>query len=345
LPIADFRLVVGLTGVITVDKNSGRSAQLAIGNRQSAIAFLFPGQGSQHPGMGKDLAENFPAARQVFEEADTALGFALSQLCFEGPAEELQLTENTQPAMLTTSVAALRALEAEGFPQPAFVAGHSLGEYSALVCAGSLSLTDAVRTVRARGRFMQEAVPVGVGAMAAILGADLDLVMTVCAEAAQGQVCSAANINSPNQVVIAGDTAAIDRAIELLKERGARRALKLNVSAPFHCSLMQPAQERLAVELSRITFENLAIPLVTNVDARAINLGTQARDSLVRQVSQPVLWLESVEFLISQGVQSLIEIGPGKVLSGLVRQIDRTLRCGNVEDKASLGHTREMVSG
>ena len=309
------------------------------------IAFVFPGQGSQHAGMGKDLVDNFPAARLVFEEADTALGFALSKLCFEGPADQLQLTENTQPAILTVSIAALRALETEGFPKPDFVAGHSLGEYSALVAAGSLSLTDAVRTVRARGRYMQEAVPLGVGAMAAILGADLDLVMTVCAEAAQGQVCSAANINSRSQVVIAGDTAAIDRAIELLKERGARRAMKLNVSAPFHCSLMQPAQERLAVELSGITFENLATPIVTNVDAKATNLGAEARDSLVRQVSQPVRWLESVEFLISQGVQSLIEIGPGKVLSGLVRQIDRNLRCSNVEDKASLGATREMVSG
>jgi [acyl-carrier-protein] S-malonyltransferase len=295
--------------------------------------------------MGKDLADNFPAARQVFEEADTALGFALSKLCFDGPSEQLQLTENTQPAILTTSIAALRALAGEGLPKPDFVAGHSLGEYSALVCAGSLSLTDAVRIVRARGRYMQEAVPVGVGAMAAILGADLDLVLTVCAEAAQGQVCSAANVNSRKQVVIAGDTAAIDRAIELLKQRGAKRAMKLNVSAPFHCSLMQPAQERLAVELDGITFANLATPIVTNVDARAITLGTEARDSLVRQVSQPVRWLESVEFLISQGVQSLIEIGPGKVLSGLVRQIDRTLRCGNVEDKASLGATREMVSG
>jgi [acyl-carrier-protein] S-malonyltransferase len=309
------------------------------------IAFIFPGQGSQHPGMGKDLADNFPAARQVFEEADAALGFALSKLCFDGPADQLQLTENTQPAILTTSIAALRALEAEGFPKADFVAGHSLGEYSALVSAGALSLTDAVRTVRARGRFMQEGVPLGVGAMAAILGAQLDLVMTACAEAAQGQVCSAANINSPNQVVIAGDSAAIDRAIELLKERGARRAMKLNVSAPFHCSLMQPAQERLAVELDRITFKNPAPPVVTNVDAKAINLGAQARDSLVRQVSQPVRWLESVEFLISQGVQSLIEIGPGKVLSGLVRQIDRNLRCSNVEDKASLGATRELVSG
>jgi [acyl-carrier-protein] S-malonyltransferase len=308
------------------------------------IAFLFPGQGAQHPGMGKDLADNFPSARQVFEEADTALGFALSKLCFEGPADELQLTENTQPAILTVSIAALRALEAEGYPKPDFVAGHSLGEYSALVAAGSLSLADAVKTVRARGRYMQEAVPVGAGAMAAILGADLNVVMSACADAAQGQVCSAANINSPSQVVIAGDSAAIDRAIELLKERGAKRAMKLNVSAPFHCSLMRPAQDRLAVDLDGITFANLQTPLVNNVDAKATNLGAEARDALVRQVSQPVRWLESVEFLISQGVQSLIEIGPGKVLSGLVRQIDRDLRCRNVEDKGSLDATRSALS-
>jgi [acyl-carrier-protein] S-malonyltransferase len=295
--------------------------------------------------MGKDLADNFPAARQIFEEADMALGFALSELCFNGPADQLQLTENTQPAILTVSIAALRALEAEGFPQADFVAGHSLGEYSALVAAGALSLTDAVRTVRARGRYMQEAVPVGVGAMAAILGADLDVVMTACEDAAQGQVCSAANINSPGQVVIAGDTAAIDRAIGLLQERGARRAMKLKVSAPFHCALMRPAQERLAVDLQGIPFKDLAIPVITNVDAKAINFGAEARDALVRQVSQPVRWLQSVEFLISQGVQTLVEIGPGKVLSGLVRQIDRSLHCVNVEDKASLCATREVVFG
>jgi [acyl-carrier-protein] S-malonyltransferase len=309
------------------------------------IAYIFPGQGSQQAGMGKDLADNFPGARQVFEEADTALGFALSELCFNGPADQLQLTENTQPAILTVSIAALRALETEGFAKPDFVAGHSLGEYSALVAAGSLSLADAVRTVRARGRYMQEAVPVGVGAMAAILGATLDVVMTACEEAAQGQVCSAANINSPGQVVIAGDTAAIDRAVALLQERGAKRAIKLNVSAPFHCALMQPAQERLAVDLNGIPFKNLSTPLVTNVDAKAIDRGAEACDALVRQVSQPVRWLESVEFLISQGVQSLIEIGPGKVLSGLVRQIDRNLRCVNVEDKASLCATLAAVSG
>ena len=309
------------------------------------IAFLFPGQGSQQVGMGKDLADNFPAARQVFEEADAALGLALSELCFNGPEEHLQLTENTQPAILTVSIAALRALETEGFPKPDFVAGHSLGEYSALVAAGSLSLTEAVKTVRARGRFMQEAVPVGVGAMAAILGADLNVVNDACKEAAQGQVCSAANINSRTQVVIAGDTAAIDRAIVLLQDRGAKRAIKLKVSAPFHCSLMQPAQRRLALKLKGITFRNLATPIITNVDAKAVTTGDQARDALIRQVSQPVRWLESVEFLISQGVQSLIEIGSGKVLSSLARQIDRNLRCVNVEDKATLRATREAISG
>lgn len=308
-----------------------------------SIAFLFPGQGSQQVGMGRDLADNFPAARQVFEEADRALGFSLSELCFNGPAEQLQLTENTQPAILTVSIAALRALEAQGFRRPDFVAGHSLGEYSALVAADAVSLTDAVKTVRARGRFMQEAVPVGAGAMAAILGVGLDVVIRACGEAAQGQVCSAANINSRNQVVIAGDAAAVDRAIELLQKRGAKRAMRLKVSAPFHCALMQPAQERLAVELEGIDFRNPTTPIVTNVDAKAISSGEEARDALVRQVSQPVRWLESVEFLISQGVQSLIEIGPGRVLSGLARQIDRGVRCVNVEDKASLSTTRDEI--
>jgi [acyl-carrier-protein] S-malonyltransferase len=286
--------------------------------------------------MGKDLAEKFPAARQVFEEADEALGFALSELCFNGPAGQLQLTENTQPAILTTSVAVLRAMESEGFAKPDFVAGHSLGEYSALVAAGALTLSDAVRTVRARGQYMQEAVPVGTGAMAAILGASLDVVMAACVEASAGEVCGAANINSPNQVVIAGETGAIDRAVELLRQRGAKRAIKLNVSAPFHCELMKPAQERLASDLANISFNDLAMPLVTNVDARAIKTGAEARDALVRQVSQPVRWLASVELLANQGVQSFIEVGPGKVLSGLVRQINRELRCLNIEDEATL---------
>src|SRR5437660_12118620 len=228
------------------------------------IAYIFPGQGSQYAGMGKDLADQFPAARQVFEEADAALGFALSELCFNGPAEQLQLTENTQPAILTVSVAALRAMESEDFPGPDFVAGHSLGEYSALVAAGSLSLSDAVKTVRARGRYMQEAAPVGAGAMAAILGADLETVNAACAEAAAAQGCSAANINSPGQIVIAGDAAAIDRAMTLLKERGAKRALKLKVSAPFHCALMKPAQDRLAVDLDSISFSDATVPVITN---------------------------------------------------------------------------------
>jgi [acyl-carrier-protein] S-malonyltransferase len=293
--------------------------------------------------MGKDLAEKFPAARQVFEEADAALAFGLSELCFDGPAERLQLTENTQPAILTVSVAALRAMESEGFPRPDFVAGHSLGEYSALVAAGSLSLSEAVQTVRNRGQYMQEAVPVGTGAMAAILGADLKVVMGACEEAAEGQICSAANINSPGQVVIAGDAAAIDRATVLLKERGAKRAVRLNVSAPFHCALMKPAQARLAVDLQKISFKDLSIPVVTNTDAQPEKSGDRARQALVRQVSQPVRWLDSVEFLISQGVQTLVEIGPGKVLSGLARQIDRNLRCVNVEDEASLRAAHEAL--
>lgn len=308
------------------------------------IAYIFPGQGSQAPGMGKDLAEKFEAAKEIFEEADAALGFALSELCFNGPAEDLQLTENTQPAILATSIATLRAMEAEGFPQPSFVAGHSLGEYSALVAAGSLSLGDAVKTVRARGRYMQEAVPVGTGAMAAILGSDIETVNTACDDAAQGQVCSAANINSPGQIVIAGDAAAIDRAIPILKERGAKRAVKLNVSAPFHCALMKPAQERLAADLETISFRDAGMPVSTNVDAAAQQNGDKLRDSLVRQVSQPVRWLESVEFLINHGVQTFIEIGPGKVLSGLVRQIDRSVRCLNVEDEASLRAAQEALA-
>ncbi|HEY0544707.1 MAG TPA: ACP S-malonyltransferase [Pyrinomonadaceae bacterium] len=307
------------------------------------LAYIFPGQGSQHAGMGRDLAENFPASRAVFEEADDALGFKISELCFAGTAEELQLTENTQPAILTASVAALRAMEAEGFPAPDFVAGHSLGEYSALVAAGALSLADAVRTVRARGRYMQEAAPVGSGAMAAILGAELSDIMNACGEAQQGEVCSPANINSPGQVVIAGDAAAVERAMTLLKERGAKRTIKLNVSAPFHCALMMPAQERLAAELEQLEFHDLRVPLVTNVDAAQTTRGADARDALIRQVSAPVRWRESVEFLIQEGVEKFVEVGPGKVLSGLVRQINRDARSLNVEDTGSLGATREAL--
>jgi [acyl-carrier-protein] S-malonyltransferase len=301
------------------------------------LSYIFPGQGSQSPGMGRELAEKYAAAREVFEEADDALGFALSELCFNGPAEELQLTENTQPAILATSVAALRAAESEGLPRPDFVAGHSLGEYSALVAAGALKLGDAVRTVRKRGRYMQEAVPVGAGAMAAILGADIEAVEAACAEARQdGEVCGPANINSPGQIVIAGSAAAVERAIPLLKARGAKRAVPLKVSAPFHCALMLPAQERLAEDLSRVEFKDLSVPLVSNVDARVVRAGDEARESLVRQVSSPVRWRESVELLVREGVETFVEVGPGKVLCGLVRQTAPQSRCLNVEDASSL---------
>ena len=309
------------------------------------IAFIFPGQGSQAAGMGRELAEKYAAAREVFEEADDALGFALSRLCFEGPAEDLQLTENTQPAILATSVAALRAAEGEGLPRPAFVAGHSLGEYSALVAAGALSLADAVRTVRKRGRYMQEAVPVGVGAMAAVLGADLETIESVCAEVRRGsEVCGAANINSPGQIVIAGSAAAVERAMPLLKERGAKRAIPLKVSAPFHCALMLPAQERLAADLEQIEFKDLSVPHVTNVDARLIHTGAEARDSLVRQVSQPVRWRETIELLSREGVETFVEVGPGKVLSGLVRQTAPPARSLNVENAASLEAARTALA-
>jgi [acyl-carrier-protein] S-malonyltransferase len=307
------------------------------------LAYIFPGQGSQAPGMGKDLATNFPAAQRVFEEADDALGFSISEMCFEGSAEELQLTENTQPAILTVSVAALRAMLAEGLPQADFVAGHSLGEYSALVAAGAVSLADAVRTVRARGSYMQEATPVGAGAMAAIMGAELSDIMAACGEAQEGDVCQPANINAPGQVVIAGHNGAVERAIELLKARGAKRAIKLKVSAPFHCALMRQAQERLAADLSQIEFADLRVPLVTNVDAALINEGAEARDALTRQVSSPVRWQESMELLLAKGVETLVEVGPGKVLSGLMRQIRREALCLRVEDAESLNATRAAL--
>lgn len=302
-----------------------------------ALAFIFPGQGSQSPGMGRELAERYPAARAVFDEADEALGFALSRLCFDGPAEELQLTENTQPAILAVSVAALRAAEGEGLPRPDYVAGHSLGEYSALVAAGALGLPDAVRIVRSRGRYMQEAVPVGAGAMAAVLGADYETVEAVCREAArEGEPCGPANINSPDQIVIAGAAAAVERAIPLLKERGARRAVALKVSAPFHSELMLPAQLRLAADLERIEFRDLSTPLITNADAAPVGEGRQAREALVRQVSAPVRWRETIERLTALGVDTFVEVGPGKVLSGLVRQTAPQALRLNVENAAGL---------
>jgi [acyl-carrier-protein] S-malonyltransferase len=310
-----------------------------------SLAYIFPGQGSQYAGMGRDLVENFPVARKLFEEADDALGAFISRLCFDGPADELQLTENTQPAILTTSVATLRVLETEGFRRPDYVAGHSLGEYSALVAAGALSLAAAVRTVSARGRYMQEAVPVGVGAMAAVLGASLSDIERACAAASEGEICSPANINSANQIVIAGNTAAIDRAIELLKSAGAKKVVKLNVSAPFHCALMKPAQERLAIDLAGVEFSELEMPLVTNVDAAAIMSGLEASDALVRQVSSPVRWRESVELMISEGVEALVEVGPGKVLSGLARHIRPAVKCFNVEDLASFRTASANLAG
>ena len=308
-----------------------------------SLAYIFPGQGSQYPGMGKNLAENFPVAAQIFEELDDALQFSVSQLCFEGSAEDLQLTENTQPAILAVSLAALRVMDSEGFPQPDYVAGHSLGEYSALFGARSLSLTDAIQTVRSRGRYMQEAVPVGTGAMAAVIGAKLQDIERACTEARHGQVCAAANINSPNQVVIAGDTEAVERASELLRNGGAKRVLKLNVSAPFHSALMMPAQKRLAVNLEGIEFKDLDLPLVTNVDASIIRTGTEAREALVRQVSSTVRWLQSIELLIQKGVENFVEVGPGKVLTGLMRQINREVKCFNVEDSGSLNNARTSL--
>lgn len=312
------------------------------------VAYVFPGQGSQYAGMGRELAARYPAAREVFAEADEALGFSLSQLCFAGPAEQLQLTENTQPAILATSIAALRALEAEGLPAPDFVAGHSLGEYSALVAAGAITLRAAVRIVRDRGRYMQEAVPVGVGAMAAILGLGAEEVRAGCAEGLrEGEVCAPANLNSPGQVVIAGHAAAVDRAIESLKARGARRAIKLQVSAPFHSALMRPAAEKLAARLAEEEFRDLAVPLVTNVDVAVIEAGAEAKESLVRQVSSPVRWQEIVERLTGrEEVTEFLEIGPGKVLSGLIRQTAREARCTNVEDTATLEKAcAEMTAG
>lgn len=309
----------------------------------SKVAFIFPGQGSQSVGMGKDLFDNFPAAREVFEQADDALGFKLSEMCFSGTDEELALTANTQPAILTASIAAFRALEFEGVNLPQFAAGHSLGEYSALVAAGVLQFDDAVRMVRNRGTYMQEAVPVGVGAMAAILGSDVEVVATCCQEASQGEVCSPANINSPTQVVIAGNSGAVDRACEILKSKGAKRAIKLNVSAPFHCALMMPAQERLAVDLAKLSYGSYRFQVVHNVDAEPRYESSSVMDALTRQVSSPVRWLESVETLISHGVDSFVEIGPGKVLSGLVKQINRDVRTFNVSDSESLRNTLDTI--
>ena len=285
--------------------------------------------------MGRELAEAFPCAHRVFEEADQAAGFALSRLCFEGAAEDLQLTANTQPAILAVSVAAAQVLREKGI-RADYVAGHSLGEYSSLVVAGALRLAEAVRLVRKRGQYMQEAAPVGQGAMAAILGMDVGTVEEVCREASQGQVVSPANLNSPGQVVIAGDAGAVARAVELAKTRGARRAVLLNVSAPFHCALMQPAQERLAQDLEAAEIADPQIPLVNNVDAQVVRSALAVRDGLKRQVTSAVRWEESIRVLRTEGVELFVEVGPGKVLTGLLRQIDRQAEGLHVEDLASL---------
>lgn len=299
------------------------------------IAFLFPGQGSQYAGMGKDLAEKFPPARKVFDQADATLGFPLSRLCFEGPEEELKLTENTQPAILTTSIAAWQVFDSYGY-KPSFVAGHSLGEYSAMVACGALSLESAVNLVRCRGRYMQQAVPVGEGAMAAILGLNAETLTEVCAAAAQGQIVAPANFNSAQQIVIAGHKEAVNRAIVMAKEKGAKRGILLPVSAPFHSPLMLPAQERLAEDLRKIAFAAPACPVVNNVEAKPVVDPMELRDGLIHQVSHPVRWQQTMDYLLSQDVKILIEIGPGKVLTGLLKKSTECLLLINIEDSAGI---------
>ena len=300
------------------------------------IAYLFPGQGSQHAGMGKELADNFAVARQVFEEANDALGFDLASLCYNGPEEDLRLTANTQPAILTTSIAALRVLSAESGLVPSFAAGHSLGEYSALVCSGGLAFADAVRVVRQRGTFMQEAVPVGTGSMAAILGLGLDDLNVVCREAAQGQVVSPANYNSDGQVVIAGHTEAVDRAMVLAKEKGAKRALPLPVSAPFHCSLMVPAGDRLATVLEGFDVGEMSLPVISNVEAVPNQDSARVRELLIKQVSAPVRWQETIASMVELGVDHYVEIGPGKVISGLAKRMAKGSKIQNVQNVADI---------
>jgi len=299
-------------------------------------AFIFPGQGSQYSGMGKELCGTYSVARSVFEEADDALGLKISSLCFEGSDDELKLTANTQPAILTTSIAVLRVVIQETGLIPDYVAGHSLGEFSALVCSGALSLSDAVRTVRSRGFFMQDAVPVGTGAMAAILGVASDVLQEICQEAAQGEIVAPANFNSPGQIVIAGHTDAVRRAMDIAKERGFKKALMLPVSAPFHCDLMKPAADRLAEFIEPIKLSHIKTPYIANVDAEPNTNKSRIKALLVSQVCAPVLWEQSVCKMMSLGVERFVEIGPGKVLSGLVKRIYKEAVINNIEDITSL---------
>jgi [acyl-carrier-protein] S-malonyltransferase len=310
-----------------------------------SVGFVFPGQGSQKVGMGRAWAEAAEEARRTFEEADEVLGFPLSRLCWEGPEEELGLTTNTQPALLATSIAIYRSLLPQGlFVEPVAMAGHSLGEYSALVAADALSFADGLRLVRRRGELMQEAVPVGVGAMAAFIGLDDQAVAALAADASEGEVCAVANYNSPGQTVIAGHKAAVDRAVALAKERGARKATLLAVSAPFHSPLMRPAREGMAAELAKVTFRAPRVPVVTNVDAAPVNTGEAAREALERQIDGPVRWVESVTWMAQNaGVRTFLEIGAGNVLTGLNRRIATGTVCASLSDPEQLGKYLALV--
>ncbi len=308
-------------------------------------AFVFPGQGSQAVGMGLELIREFSACRATFEEADEALGFSLSRICFTGPESDLRLTATAQPAILTASVAALRALSEAGL-RPGVVAGHSLGEYSALVAAGALEFRDAVVLVHKRGLYMQEAVPVGQGAMAAIMGLEHEIVGQICSDVTNGEdwMVAPANLNAPGQTVVSGHSDAVDKVVALCRQRGARRAIRLQVSAPFHCGLMAPAARRLSTDLQDVTFSDLQVPLVANVDARAIRSGESARRSLIEQVTAPVDWEGSVRTLAAMGVVKALEVGPGKVLSGLIKQIEPRIVCAAAGDSASVAFAKEFLS-
>lgn len=307
------------------------------------LAFVFPGQGSQAVGMGKALAAARPRARQLFERADQVLGYSLSHLCFEGPADELTLTANAQPAILTCSVAAWQVLEEETGLRPDLVAGHSLGEYSALCCAGALRFEDAVRLVHLRGKYMQEAVPPGEGAMAALMGASAAQVEALCAAVAEGEVLAPANFNGAGQIVIAGRAGAVQRAVDRAREFGARRAVLLQVSAPFHCALMKPAADRLAERLAEVIFADPRVPVVSNVEAQPNRDGSKARELLTRQVTAPVRWEESVQCMVRLGVRRVLEVGPGKVLAGLVRRIAGEIEVANVERAEDLATVAGLV--